>query len=86
MYYDDMQFLRKETITNKIEAILSNYALQPHVTVGGHYNVLKDKNILFLTLFYPFDTANTRIILPKNVETHFDKKGFLIIPPSLRNN
>ena len=84
MYYDDVQFLRKETIIDKVEAILSNYAMQPSICSDGCG--YPNKYSLELTLFVPFDTANTSIILPKNVETRFDKKGFLIIPPSLRNN
>lgn len=84
MYYDDIQFLRKETITDKVEAILSNYSMQPFICSDGCG--YPNKYSLELTLFIPFDTANTQIILPKNVETRFDKKGFLIIPPSLRNN
>ncbi|WP_338812176.1 hypothetical protein V9L05_12295 [Bernardetia sp. Wsw4-3y2] len=84
MYHNDIQFLRKETITNKVEVILSNYAIQPFICSDGCG--YPNQYSLELTLFIPFDTANTRIITPKNVETHFNKKGFLIIPPSLRND
>lgn len=84
MYHNDIQFLRKETITNKVEAILSNYIMQPFICSDGCG--FPNKYSLQLTLLVPFDTANTRIILPKNSETRFNEKGFLIIPPALRNN
>ncbi len=87
MRADDIKFIRQETITNKVKTILSNYTIQPHIAEGkNNYSTPDSKNILFLTLFVPFDTANTRIVVPKNVETRFDEKGFLIIPLSLRDN
>ena len=88
MYYDDIKFLEQETLTNPVEGILSNYIIQPYIFSHGSYNYgsYKDNNVLDLVLLVPFDTTKVKIIFPKNVETHFDKKGFLIIPPSLRNS
>lgn len=87
MYANDIQFIRQETITNKIKNIVSNYKMTIHVSESrDNYGIPNGKRALYLTLLVPFDTVNTKIIVPTNVESRFDKKGFLIIPPSLRNN
>jgi hypothetical protein len=88
MYYDDIKFLEQETIISKTETILSNYIIKPYIFSSGSYTygAYKDNNVLDLTLLVPFDTTKAKIIFPKNVETRFDEKGFLIIPPSLRNS
>ena len=86
MYYDDIKFLEKETLANPVEGILSNYIVKPQIFERGNSDFFKGKNILHLLLLVPFDTTKAKIIFPKNVETHFDEKGFLIIPPFLRNS
>jgi hypothetical protein len=88
MYYDDIKFLEQETLANPVEGILSNYIIKPQIFDGNRNNndFFKGKNILHLLLLVPFDTTKAEIIFPKNVETRFDEKGFLIIPPSLRNS
>ncbi|WP_291725938.1 hypothetical protein [Bernardetia sp.] len=85
MYADDIQLIRQKTITNKIEAILSNYVTTIHLSENRNYNSPDGRNnALYLTTLFPFDTIITKIIEPRNLETQFDEKGFLIIPPSLR--
>ncbi|WP_375562764.1 hypothetical protein ACE193_09610 [Bernardetia sp. OM2101] len=87
MYTDDIHFIRQETITHKIEKIVSNYKMTVHVSERIDNNGIPDgKRALYLSLLIPFDTASTRIVAPENVKTCFNEKGFLIIPPSLRNN
>ena len=88
MYYDDIKFLEKETLANPVEGILSNYIVKPQIFDGNKNknDFFKGKNILHLLLLVPFDTTKAKIIFPKNVEIRFDEKGFLIIPPSLRNS
>jgi hypothetical protein len=85
MYYDDIKFLEQETLANPVKGILSNYIIKPYIFSRNFDDDYKN-NVLDLVLLVPFDTTKAKIIFPKNAETRFDEKGFLIIPPSLRNS
>ena len=76
MYHDDMQLMINSYFLNKLKEKLSNSVVVPYIT--NESERVKVYNA------YPFDTEHTKIESPAGLETRFDEKGFLIIPPSLR--
>ncbi|WP_338815725.1 hypothetical protein V9L05_22210 (plasmid) [Bernardetia sp. Wsw4-3y2] len=76
MYSDDMKLLANIYFLNELKEKLSNPVIVPYIK--NH-----NKGVDIYTV-YPFDTEHTKIESPKGLETHFDDRGYLIIPPSLR--
>ncbi|WP_375560396.1 hypothetical protein ACE193_22275 [Bernardetia sp. OM2101] len=77
MYSDDMKLLANIYFLNELKEKLSNPVIVPYITNQ------KGRRVVVYTV-YPFDTEHTKIESPKGLETRFDDKGYLIIPPSLR--
>lgn len=82
LYYEDVNFLYQEKIINPVITRMSNYSLKPHIFWDSDYPTHFGIEI---TYHIPFDTTITKLHSPKGLETKFDKRGFLIIPPALRN-
>lgn len=77
MYHDDIELLINQKIKNVILEKIKKSSTIPYIV---------DKTgEIFIHTTYPFDIVYTKIILPKGLETKFNKKGHLIIPQSLRN-
>ncbi|WP_291727297.1 hypothetical protein [Bernardetia sp.] len=76
MYHNDIELLIDKYFLDELKNKLSNPVVVPYIT-----NEIERVRVYNA---YPFDTLHTKIESPTGVETHFDKNGFLIIPPSLR--
>ena len=77
MYSDDIQVLMNIYFLNELKEKLSSPVIVPYITN-------RSERVVAYTV-YPFDTLHTKIESPTGFETRFDDKGYLIIPPSLRN-
>lgn len=78
MYSDDIKLLGNIYFLDELERKLSNPVVVPYITNRN------ERRVDVYTV-YPFDTKHTKIESPAGLETHFDDRGYLIIPPSLRN-
>lgn len=76
MYSDDMKLLADIYFLNELKEKLSSPVIVPYITN-------RNERVVVYTV-YPFDTQHTKIESPAGLQTHFDDKGYLIIPPSLR--
>lgn len=77
MCYEDIELLINQRVKNVILEKIKKSSTIPYIV---------DKTgEIFIHTTYPFDTVYTKIILPKGLETKFNKKAHLIIPSSLRN-
>lgn len=77
MYSDDIKLLSNIYFLDELESKLSNPVVVPYITN-------RNERVIVYTV-YPFDTLHTKIESPAGLESHFDDRGYLIIPPSLRN-
>lgn len=76
MYYEDSKQLAQEYFLYPLDLKMENLKVIPYVE---HHSNL-GKYSIATTAVFSFDEQKSTLVYPKNIETKFDKNGFIIFP------